>query len=212
LSIETTGGYLGVALLDFDPAVGDSRVIRSFFFPCFEKQSDSLVPSIIKILKVARLKKEAIGLVAVDAGPGSFTGIRVGLTTARTIGQTLQIPVVAVSRLEAMSWPLLQSGKPLVGAKLNALPGEIYFAVYSSKGPVRTPAWMSGAEFQKAVKKLKGRKVVWVMDEKPPHPSIIGKLAILKFSKEKNKRKFDFERALPLYLQPSWAEREKRGE
>ncbi len=65
--------------------------------------ASSLLPAIDDCLKAAGWQKKMIDALVVGIGPGSFTGIRSGIVTARTIGQALQLPVIGVSKLDCLS-------------------------------------------------------------------------------------------------------------
>jgi tRNA threonylcarbamoyladenosine biosynthesis protein TsaB len=67
--------------------------------------------------------------VAVDIGPGLFTGMRVGLAAAKAIAQALRVPMMGISSLDLLAFPLRQSGRE-VAAVIDARKGELFFAFY----------------------------------------------------------------------------------
>lgn len=73
--------------------------------------SAQLVPQIATLLNKHGLSKNDIGAFAVASGPGSFTGLRVGLAAIKALAEVLQEPIVAVSRLEAMAYELVLAGR-----------------------------------------------------------------------------------------------------
>lgn len=102
LSLDTSSATLSVAVLD-------NEIVLS----CQEKIMDrghgeALIPMIDTVLKNAGIDISDINAVAVAVGPGSFTGVRVGLSTARGIGLALNVPVYGVTNFEAVSYNLLQ--------------------------------------------------------------------------------------------------------
>ncbi len=171
------------------------------------------------MLKSLQIKKENLQLVAVDVGPGIFTGLRVGVTTARTIGQVLNIPLVGVNRLEAMAAiELKRDPAACVVPTVPALPGEIYFGVYRGNDVLHPPAWVRMEEFKEQLKRFQQWHPQVIEGTQPPHPRVIGELAIRKylthlFGQSKggrpgsSKNPFHYKNTMPLYLQPSWAER-----
>lgn len=85
----------------------------------------------------------ALDRVAVTTGPGSFTGLRVGISAARAIGLAANIPVVGVSTLSAALAPLLLTTdlrQPVLGAAIDARHGAIYFQATAPGGRVIVPA------------------------------------------------------------------------
>lgn len=91
--------------------------------------SQQLLPHIEQLLALAETSKEAVEAVAASIGPGSFTGLRIGLATAKALAYALQIPLVGVPTLEALAY-----GCPVPGAVLaptmDAQKGNIYLALY----------------------------------------------------------------------------------
>jgi tRNA threonylcarbamoyladenosine biosynthesis protein TsaB len=91
--------------------------------------SAQLVPQISELLQRHRLTKRDIDAFAVASGPGSFTGLRVGLAAIKALAEILQKPIAAVSLLEAVARTSEKKGE--VVAALDAGRGEIYVAEYS---------------------------------------------------------------------------------
>lgn len=87
-----------------------------------------LFPSIVRAVEQAGLKMADIGAVAVTSGPGSFTGLRLGIVTARTMAQTLGCKLFPVSTLEALA--MNAPGFSCVLAGLDARRGEIFGAFF----------------------------------------------------------------------------------
>ncbi|WP_026608324.1 tRNA (adenosine(37)-N6)-threonylcarbamoyltransferase complex dimerization subunit type 1 TsaB [Methylocapsa acidiphila] len=97
--------------------------------------AEALLPLIDRVM--ARVDGGFGGLyrVAVTVGPGSFTGLRVGVAAARAIGIACEIPVVGVSTLAALAAPLILSQKPgLVAAAIDARHGNVFFAAFGPDG------------------------------------------------------------------------------
>jgi len=93
--------------------------------------SVNLLPMIKDTLADAGTNKDQLTGIAVSSGPGSFTGLRIGMSTARTLAQVLCLPLVGVPTLDALAYPL--SGHAgLVCPILNARKNEVYTALYRS--------------------------------------------------------------------------------
>jgi len=98
LAISTSSKICSVALLE------DDKPIKELNIDNLKTHSENLVPLIDETLKLTNKKVSEIDLVACDVGPGSFTGIRIGISTAKAIAEVNQIPVVSCTSLEALSY------------------------------------------------------------------------------------------------------------
>ncbi len=128
LAFETTGPVGSAALIDEEGRVS----LRSTSEPMSHLRE--LAHMSQELFREAGIGPEEIGAVAASVGPGSFTGIRIGVTTARTFAQARGIPCVAVSSLEVFSQHC-GAGHP-VAAIFNARRGQVYGAVYDGDGTV----------------------------------------------------------------------------
>jgi tRNA threonylcarbamoyladenosine biosynthesis protein TsaB len=101
--------------------------------------SAQLIPQIAALLTKHEQGKESIGAFAVASGPGSFTGLRVGLAAIKALAEVLRKPIAAVSLLEALLAAGHWEGK--VVAALDAGRGEVYVGEYGGKAasPVGSP-------------------------------------------------------------------------
>ena len=96
LAIETTGPFGSVALIDKSNNILGHRMSRDHM-----NHLKDLVPMIDGMLKELGIRKEEIAAIACDVGPGSFTGIRIGVSSARALAQVLEIPCISVSSLSS---------------------------------------------------------------------------------------------------------------
>ena len=92
-----------------------------------------LLPAVEEVLAEARVKLEEVELLAVATGPGSFTGLRVGLTTVKAWAEVYGKPIVGVSRLEAMACSA-KGATSLVAASYSAQRSQLFVALYRSLG------------------------------------------------------------------------------
>ncbi len=128
LALDTAGPAPSVAVLAAgrifeEPLPGDRRA------------SEELLPAVGRALDAAGLTLDQCARIAVCAGPGSFTGLRVGLATAWSLGRALGCPVEAVSTLEAMAEAARAWGQTRVAAFLDAGRGELVGEVFDLAGP-----------------------------------------------------------------------------
>lgn len=130
LAIETTGKYGSAAVITDDGAVfsAESRAEMNHL--------RGIISLIDDALKAAGISKEELTHIAASVGPGSFTGIRIGVVTARTMAQMLGIPCIAVSSLEAMAWRAFPDarikGAAYVAPIINARRHQTYAGVYKA--------------------------------------------------------------------------------
>ena len=98
LAIDTSNELLGVAVLNHEKVLGEiSTNVKN-------DHSVRLMPAIVSLLEHLDMKPDHINKVVVAQGPGSYTGVRIGVTTAKSIAWALNIPIVGVSSLEALSY------------------------------------------------------------------------------------------------------------
>ena len=126
LAIETTGPFGSVALIDEKGQV-NSKASREEM-----NHLKDLMPMAEELIKEAGISKSDLTAVAASAGPGSFTGIRIGVSTARAIAQALDIPAIKVPTLEIFK-EFCHGEKP-VAVIFNARRGQVYGAVFDSDG------------------------------------------------------------------------------
>ena len=91
-----------------------------------------LAPQVDAVLADADARPRDLGAIVAGLGPGPFTGLRVGLVTAATMGQVLGIPTYGVCSLDAIGYPAA-SGEPVLAAS-DARRKELYWAVYDGAG------------------------------------------------------------------------------
>jgi len=131
LGIDTCGGAGSIALAQRTSGgltlVAEAEIAGKTY-------SALLVPKIKELLEAQQCSSQNLECVAVVNGPGSFTGIRVGLSTAKGLAEALHIPLVAVSRLA-----VLASNAASDAAVLDAGRGEFYFRLHEDEA-LLTPA------------------------------------------------------------------------
>jgi len=93
--------------------------------------SETLLPAVSEVLSLAGLKRTDVQALAVGTGPGAFTGLRVGLATFKGWASAAQLPVLAVSSLDAVAFPVLKEGKTAI-VVADARKGEAYACYYPS--------------------------------------------------------------------------------
>jgi tRNA threonylcarbamoyladenosine biosynthesis protein TsaB len=114
LSIESATNVASVALCE------EGMVLAERFLNIRKNHSEKLLPMIDGMLADAELDAEEIGLLAVSVGPGSFTGLRIGMSTAKGLAYGWDLPLKGVNTLDAMAYALrgdLGTVVPLINAR-----------------------------------------------------------------------------------------------
>ena len=112
-------------------------------------QAEALAPMVQETMKMAGVGFADLGRIAVTTGPGTFTGVRIGLAMARGLGVALNIPITGINSLAAIAANEAGKNIPIVVA-VDARAGEIYFASYDLSGhEVTRPAVVSLDEARK---------------------------------------------------------------
>lgn len=132
LAIDTATSFASVAVVGFDH--GAARALATVEVET-DRHSERLLPAIEHALATARCALDELDAVAVGAGPGSFTGLRIGLATAKGIAFAAGKPLWMASSLQALAWDLAAtaSAEVLVAA-LDARRDEIYVGVFERRG------------------------------------------------------------------------------
>ena len=123
LAIDTATSQVAVALGDGGDVRAEVRLVGG------RRHAEQLVPAIRALADWSRVRLEQLAAIAVDIGPGLFTGLRVGVTTAKVMAQALRIPVVPVVSLDLVASPLRHSRRTIV-AVLDARRREVFHASY----------------------------------------------------------------------------------
>lgn len=125
LAFDTATPTAAVALLD------GPRVVQRQSLPGRARHGEILLPLVDEVLREHRCGLADLDLVAVGCGPGSFTGLRIGLATAQGLHLARGVRAVGVCSLRALAAPAVAAhGQPVV-AVLDAFRGEVYVAVYA---------------------------------------------------------------------------------
>lgn len=125
LGIETATQQAGCAL------GGAEGVLASFHVAKGRRHAETLVPAIEFICRRAEVALQEVSVVAVDVGPGLFTGLRVGVATAKALAQGLRVPMVGLSSLDLLAFSVRHTPR-LIAAVIDARRGEVFYALYRS--------------------------------------------------------------------------------
>ncbi len=126
LAIETSSLAGGVALMD------ESRLIAEYRLNVEVRHAERVMVSIDHLLQQSQTQVKDLDAIAVSIGPGSFTGLRVGLATAKGLAVGAGLPLVLVPTLEAMA-AAFPFSNPLITPFVDARREEVYWALFDSE-------------------------------------------------------------------------------
>jgi len=131
LAIDTALDACAAAVLDTDAA----KIIAQESLPMKRGHAEALMPLIARVMKASGVAFTSLDRIAVTTGPGSFTGLRVGLSAARGIALAAEKPVVGLTTLTAFAAPFVgeNSTHPIISA-IDARHDHVYFQVVSGDG------------------------------------------------------------------------------
>ena len=123
LGIESSTSQGGCAIGGHEGVLASAHSSRG------KRHAENLTPQIEFVCEQARVELHEISVVAVDIGPGLYTGLRVGVTSAISIAFGLNVPMIGVSSLDLVAYPIRHCQKLIVAA-IDARRGEIFHANY----------------------------------------------------------------------------------
>ena len=225
LGIDSSGLVATVAIQSDDILVGEYTIHNK------KTHSQTLLPMIQDMLQMAEVPVEELDAIAVAAGPGSFTGLRIGAATAKGLGQALNIPLVAVPSLEGLAYNLA-GADALVCPIMDARRNQAYYGIYDVSGELPVVVTeQDAAPIDTVLRKARetGREIIFVGDGVPVFANRIAEeeglayrlgadnvryqkassVAALGRKLMEQGKGMPAERFVPIYLRLSQAERER---
>lgn len=134
----------------------DDNIIASSTINSHDNRYHSafLIPEIVKILKENNLKMQDVGAIGINAGPGSFTGIRICNTVGRVTAGQLNIPLINIPSLHIIS--KIVKGDNMVAVLMNARKNKAYAGVYSVNKEIKSPFALNLDDFDEFAKDFDG--------------------------------------------------------
>jgi tRNA threonylcarbamoyladenosine biosynthesis protein TsaB len=123
LAIETSTSQLAVAIGGPEGVLAQAHSNRG------RRHAETLIPAIDFVRRQARIDLSEISCVAVDLGPGLFTGLRVGVASAKAMAHALRVPMIGLPSLDLLAFPVRFSTRLVVTA-IDARRGELFYAFY----------------------------------------------------------------------------------
>ena len=136
LAIDTSLAAAAACVL----RAGETKPISGETLPMERGHAEALIPLIDRVISGLPGGFLALTRIAVTVGPGSFTGIRVGVAAARALALACRIPAVGVSTLSALAAPSIGSGRgTTIAAAIDAHHGNVYIQAFGPDGTTRVP-------------------------------------------------------------------------
>ncbi|MGM0601848.1 MAG: tRNA (adenosine(37)-N6)-threonylcarbamoyltransferase complex dimerization subunit type 1 TsaB [Bacillota bacterium] len=194
LGIDTSTEVLGLALAD------NKKIAAEYNLRLKRQHSEKLLPLIKEMFKTFDINPSQIEAVAVSTGPGSFTGLRIGITAAKIISRINSIPIIGISTLEVMAASVKNDGIiiPLIDAGRN----RFYYSIFlRDNSELKTIFEAEAAELEVAAEKIKSEvegREIYVVGEKSRESADILKTKLDNVNHPG--REFDYPRAAVLAI------------
>lgn len=224
LAVDTSSKVAAIAVKR------DNLLLGEYNLNYEKNHSQKLMPMIMHLLKNLNMEPDDIDVYSASSGPGSFTGLRIGIVTVKTLAYTVQKPVVSVSTLDALAYNLPKSND-LICPIMDARNNQVYTAIYSwVEDKFTRESKYEALQVDELIKKItyKNKHVVFIGDAVPVHrnklrdelcegcsfapdnlllqkASSVAELALKKYYCGIYESAFDMK---PFYLRQSQAERE----
>ena len=172
LALDSSGIVASVAVVEDDTLLAEYTVNYK------KTHSQTLLPMLDEIVKMTELELESIDAIAVAAGPGSFTGLRIGSATAKGLGLALKKPLVEVPTLEGLAYNLCGT-EGLICPIMDARRGQVYTGIYEcADNELKVMEEQMAVPIEELGEKLKrylkeGRRVTFLGDGVPVHKAKI---------------------------------------
>ena len=171
LGIDSSGMVATVAVVE------DTQMLAEYTINYKKTHSQTLLPMLDEVAKMIELDLNTIDAIAVAAGPGSFTGLRIGSATAKGLGLALKKPLVSVPTLEGIAYNFCGSEKvicPMMDARRN----QVYTGIYEfQENTLKVMEDQMAVPVEEVLEKLNqtGREVILAGDGVPVYLELIEK-------------------------------------
>lgn len=210
LAISTSSKVCSVALLENDKPIKELNIDNQ------KTHSENLLPLIDELFKSTNKDVSELNLIACDVGPGSFTGIRIGISTTKAIAEVNKIPVVACTSLEALSY---NTQGNIICSLIDARNNQVYCGIFNEKHNL-IKDYMAD-DIKVIIENLPEGDINFVGDGAVLHSNLLkgivlenndihaSNIGICAYNKYKNGITETADSIVPMYLRKSQAERMK---
>ena len=224
LAVDTSSSVCAVAILE------NNEVIKENILDNGKTHSENFMPLVEKTLNDCNLGLDDIDLIACGIGPGSFTGIRIGIASIKAIAEIKELPIVAVTSLEALAYNVESVDNTNIISMIDARNNQVYCGCFNDKYELVNEYVADDIEVlmdlisnfdniifvgdgievhkEKIMNKLDKKNISFSIFNKQSAVSV-GKCAYNKFLNKKDIESADT--LVPLYLRKSQAERMKNA-
>lgn len=208
LCIDTSSKLCGVGIFENEKLIDKIELNNGL------THSETLMPILKQILEKNSLVLKDFDLIAVDIGPGSFTGIRIGVATAKAFSDSLTIPCVGIDSLEILAYQIKEPS--IVCSAIDCKNDNCYFALYELRNNeyiiLEAPSAKTKQEVTDLLDSKYSNKEIKFVGDAFSSKSLFSHLSVenlnLAALKKFTRNNFHGEEILPLYLKKSQAERQ----
>lgn len=163
LSVDTSTQNACAAIMSHEGLIAEYTISNK------KTHSQNIMPMIEDMMQKSGLTMDMIDAFAVTVGPGSFTGLRIGMATVKTFSQVMKKPIVGVSTLEALAESHIMTDN-LICPIIDARRGDVYNALYKEGKCVQSDRAIN---INTLLEEIKGQKVIFVGDGALSYKDII---------------------------------------
>lgn len=208
LCIDTSSKLCGVGIFENEKLIDKIELNNGL------THSETLMPILKQILEKNSLVLKDFDLIAIDIGPGSFTGIRIGVATAKAFSDSLTIPCVGIDSLEILAYQIKEPS--IVCSAIDCKNDNCYFALYELRNNeyviLEAPSAKTKQEVTDLLDSKYSNKEIKFVGDAFSSKSLFNHLSVenlnLAALKKFTRNNFHGEEILPLYLKKSQAERQ----
>lgn len=170
LAIDTSNYPLGVALIE------DNQVLGEYITNLKKNHSVRIMPAIQTLMKDCERVPAQLTKIVVAKGPGSYTGVRIGVTIAKTLAWSLKIPLVGVSSIEIIAAGAGRYFDGFISPLIDARRGQVYTGLYEYQSgeltTVKEDRLVLSADWAAALKEV-NKPILFVGNDLPLHRAVI---------------------------------------
>ena len=151
LALDTTTDVSSIAVAD------ETGILGQYDFAHRMDLSRRLMPNIISLLKDCGLEMKDVEAIGVSLGPGSFTGLRIGVVTAKTLAQVLGVPISGVVSLDLLAHQFDYLAQAVVCPLIKVRRAEVYYALFrADRGSIERVSDYCAGPIEKVIELAKG--------------------------------------------------------